>query len=87
MAVQYVKGGNSLGTLGTIAGLAGTAMGVPWLSALGMGMNAYGQLQGGGSYQTPGWLNQNNNPFSWLGSLSQGNIASQNPDQISARGK
>ncbi len=87
MSVHYVKGGNTLGALGSIAGLAGTAAGVPWLSALGLGMNAYGQLRGGGGYQTPGWLNTNNNPMNVIGGLFSGNIASQNPDIKSARGK
>ncbi|MBQ4429986.1 MAG: hypothetical protein II877_00675 [Synergistaceae bacterium] len=87
MSVHYVKGGNTLGALGSIAGLAGTAAGVPWLSALGLGMNAYGQLRGGGGYTTPGWQNTNNNPLNVIGGLFSGNIASQNPDIKSARGK
>ncbi len=86
MSVKYVEGSNPLGALGNVAGLAGTAMGVPWLTALGAGMNAYGQLSGGGGYQTPGWINQNNNPLGWLGGITSGNIAS-NPDQKTARGK
>ncbi len=85
MSVKYVKGGNTLGALGTIAGLAGTAAGVPWLSVLGAGMNTYGKLRGG--YQTPGWVNTNNNPLNVIGGLFSGNIASQNPDIKSARGK
>lgn len=85
MAVHYVKGGNSLGALGNFAGIAGTAFGVPWLSALGMGINAYGQLRGGEGYNTPGWVNCNS--LDDIGGLFSGNIASNNPDMKSARGK
>lgn len=86
MSVHYVKGGNTLGALGSIAGLAGTAAGVPWLSALGLGMNAYGQLRGGGGYQTPGWVNRNT--IDEIGGLFSGNIASQdNPDAKTRKGK
>lgn len=87
MAVQYVKGSNPFGALGSIAGIAGTAAGIPWLSALGMGMDAYGQLSKGGGYTTQGWQNQNSNPLNWLGGLMSGNIASSNPDQQTRKGK
>lgn len=85
MAVQYVKGSNPLGALGNVAGLAGTAMGVPWLTALGMGMDAYGQFRSGAGYKTPGWINKNS--LDEVGGLF-GNIASKdNPDQKTKRGK
>ena len=87
MSVQYVRGGNTLGSIGTIASVAGMVTGQPWLTALGQGMNAYGQIRNGGSYTTPGFQNQNNNPLNWLGGLMAGNIARNNPDQTTQRGK
>ena len=84
MSVQYVKGGNYLGALGTLAGMAGTAAGMPWLSALGMGMDAYGQLRSGTGYKTPGWVNHNT--MEEIGGLFKGNIA-DNPDEKTRRGK
>ena len=63
--------------LGKIASVAGMATGQPWLTAIGQGMNAYNSFSSGGGYTTPGFLNQNNNPFNWLG----------NPDMITQGGK
>lgn len=84
MPVHYVKGSSPLGNIGTLAQIGGMAFGVPWVSALGMGMNAADGLING--YTTPGFQNQNNNPLLSLGSLFSGNIAAK-PDNITARGK
>ena len=84
MSVQYVKGSSPLGSIGTIAQLGGMALGVPWVSALGMGMNAADGLING--YQTPGFQNYNSNPLLGLGGLFSSNIAA-NPDLLSQRGK
>ena len=88
MAVQYVKGGNGfLGGLGTLAQIGGLVTGTPWVSALGMGMNAVnGMMNSGGGYQTPGFQNYNSNPLLGLGSILSGNIAG-NPDNLTQRGK
>lgn len=85
MSVHYVKGSNMLDNLGQVASLAGMVTGQPWLTALGMGANAYNTYNNG-TYQTPGFQNQNNNPLLDLGGLLSGNIAS-NPDQITQGGK
>ena len=75
MAVHYVKGGSGLlRYLGNNAKIVGMATGQPWLTALGMGVNAYNSGEG---YSTPGFMNKNNNPFNWLG----------NPDMITQGGK
>ena len=88
MSVQYVKGSNPLGSIGTIATIAGMATGQSWLTALGYGANALGSSGAslGGSYTTPGFQNVNNNPFPFLNGLFAGNIAA-NPDHQSQRGK
>ncbi len=86
MAVHYVKGSTPLGSLGTFANIAGLATGQPWLTALGMGMNAYNTYNNG-TYQTPGFQNQNNNPLNIFGGLFSGNIASKNPDMKTQGGK
>ncbi len=85
MSVKYVKGSSPLGSLGTLASLGGMVTGQPWLTALGMGMNAYNTYNNG-TYQTPGFQNKNNNPLFNLGGLFSGNIAG-NPDQITQGGK
>ncbi|MBR0167336.1 MAG: hypothetical protein IJQ08_01550 [Synergistaceae bacterium] len=85
MSVKYVKGNSPLGSLGSIANIAGMATGQPWLSALGMGMNAYNSFSNG-TYKTPGFQNTNSNPLNIFGGLFSGNIAS-NPDNITQRGK
>ena len=88
MSVQYVKN-NTLGSLGTIASLAGTLTGQPWLTALGTGVNAYDAISAGNGYQTPGFLNSNNGGI--LGSLGLGSLFSNsitsNPDDLVQRGK
>lgn len=86
MAVQYVKGSSPLGSLGRIASIAGMATGQPWLTALGMGANAYNTYNNG-MYQTPGFLNTNSNPLNMFGGLFSGNIASRNPDMKTQGGK
>lgn len=65
-----------LGSLGKVASIAGMATGQPWLTALGSGINAYNTYNNG-TYQTPGFINKNNNPFNWL----------SNPDFITQGGK
>ena len=85
MAVQYVKGSSPLGSLGRIASIAGMATEQPWLTALGMGANAYNAYNNG-TYQTPGFQNTNSNPLYWPG-LMTGNIASKNPDLKTQGGK
>lgn len=85
MSVQYVKGSNPFGTLGMLANIGGIVTGQPWLTALGQGMNAFGQFSNG--YTSPGFQNTNNNPMNWLGGLMAGNIATNNPDQTTQRGK
>lgn len=85
MAVHYVSGGSPFGTLGMLANLGGIVTGQPWLTALGQGLNVYGQYRNG--YTSPGFQNQNNNPLNWLGGLMKGNIATNNPDQTTQRGK
>ena len=84
MSVQYVKGSSPLGSIGTIAQIGGMALGVPWVSALGMGMNAADGLING--YKTPGFQNTSNNPLLSLGGLFSGNIAA-NPDSQTRKGK
>ncbi|MBQ3399556.1 MAG: hypothetical protein IJG51_11760 [Synergistaceae bacterium] len=85
MSVQYVKGSSPLGSLGTIAQIGGMAMGVPWVSALGMGMNAADGLING--YNTPGFQNSSNKYQDWiLGGLTGSNIA-ENPDAKARKGK
>ena len=85
MAVQYVKGGSGLlDYFANNAQIVGMATGQPWLTALGAGVNAYNS---GGSYTTPGFQNQNNNPLLQLGGLFSGNIASKNPDMKTQGGK
>ena len=85
MAVQYVKGSRPLGNIGTIAQLGGMALGVPWVSALGMGMNAADGIING--YQTPGFQNSSSKYQDWiLGGLTSGNIAA-NPDSQTRKGK
>ena len=78
MAVQYVKGGNGiLGGLGTL--------GHPWVSALGMGMNAVDGMVNG--YQTPGFQNTSDKYMDFiLGGLNSENIA-ENPDSKTRKGK
>lgn len=49
MAVKTVKGRNTLGTLGSLAAVAGMATGQPWLSTLGMGMGTVGNMINGNS--------------------------------------
>ena len=49
MAVIMAKGNNTLGTLGTLVSIAGMATGTPWLSTLGMGMGAAGNIINGNS--------------------------------------
>ena len=49
MAIIQAKGRNTLGTLGTLASIAGMATGTPWLSTLGLGMGAAGNLINGNS--------------------------------------
>ena len=43
------KSGGILGTLGALASLGGMAFGVPWLGALGMGMQGVDNILNGGS--------------------------------------
>ena len=85
MSVTYVKGSSPLGSIGSIASLAGMVTGQPWLTALGMGANTATSLFNGGGYSTPGFMNQNNNPLLGLGGIFSGNIAT--PDNITQRGK
>ena len=49
MAVQVIRndGMGPLGMLGTLGALGGTAFGVPWLTALGMGMSGADSLMRG----------------------------------------
>ena len=48
MAVEYVKGkNNTLGMLGALANIAGTATGQPWLTVLGTGMDAMNSMVNG----------------------------------------
>ena len=47
MAVIMAKGNNTLGTIGTLASIAGMATGTPWLSTLGLGMGAAGNIING----------------------------------------
>ena len=86
MAVQYVKGGNGfLGGLGTLAQIGGLATGTPWVSALGMGMNAVDGMVNG--YQTPGFQNTSDKYMDFiLGGLNSENIA-ENPDSKTRKGK
>lgn len=49
MAVIQTKGRNTLGTLSTLANIAGMATGTPWLSTLGLGMGAVGNMMNGNS--------------------------------------
>lgn len=87
MAVHNVKGGSGLlNYFANNAQIVGMATGQPWLTALGMGMNAYNTYNNG-TYQTPGFQNQNNNPLNIFGGLFSGNIASQNPDMKTQGGK
>jgi len=48
MATYVTKGSSPLGTLGTLAGIAGMATGNPWLSAIGAGASALGGGSGAG---------------------------------------
>ena len=89
MAVIVQKGRSLLGSLGTLAQIGGMAMGVPWVSALGMGMNTADGLING--YQTPGFQNSNamqdySGLLNVLGGISSGNIAGT-PDMTTQRGK
>ena len=50
MAVKTVeKKNNTLGILGTLANIGGTAFGVPWLGALGTGMQGMNAMMNGDS--------------------------------------
>lgn len=49
MAVKTVKGRNTLGTLGSLAAVAGMATGTPWLTTLGWGASGLGSLINGGT--------------------------------------
>ena len=50
MAVQTVqKKNNTLGMLGTLASIGGAAFGVPWLGALGTGMQGMNAMKNGDS--------------------------------------
>ena len=90
MAVYTVQGNNLLGKLGTAAQLIGTAAGVPALGTLGTGMSILGGIYNGfgNGYTTPGFQNVNNGGlFSPLGNLFSGNIAGNNPDLKTQKGK
>lgn len=92
MAVYTVQGNNLLGKLGTAAQLIGTAAGVPALGTLGLGMSALGGIYNNNGfdngYTTPGFQNVNNGGlFSPLGNLFSGNIAGNNPDLKTQKGK
>ena len=53
MAVTTVKKqNNTLGMLGTLASIGGTAFGVPWLGALGTGMQGMNAMMNGDSSAT-----------------------------------
>ena len=59
MSLQYIqpqqtqqKSSGILGTLGMLATLGGTALGMPWLSTLGMGMSGVDSLMNGGGSST-----------------------------------
>ena len=52
MAIIKAKGSNTLGTLGTLASVAGMATGQPWLTTLGAGMGAVGNMINGNNSTT-----------------------------------
>ena len=55
MAVKTVeKKNNTLGILGTLANIGGTAFGVPWLGALGTGMQGMNAMMNGDSSMKTG---------------------------------
>lgn len=61
MSLQYIqpqqtqqRSGGILGTLGMLATLGGTALGMPWLSTLGMGMSGVDSLMNGGGSSAGG---------------------------------
>lgn len=70
MAVIVQNGGNSLlGSLGAIATLGGAAMGMPWLGAIGTGLNAANAIQNGNYAGAAGALLGSGNNFQ--GGLNQ----------------